>query len=160
MFVELKKKCFVYLFYYNEKKDVYMLFPYNLKQFSEDYDVNKKYYIPEGFTWLELNKDVGIESFFLLASSGRLFELEDLFREYLSADRSSKREIAEKLVAKIREIRKQRQRLTTEAERPIPIGGSWRGTVRRNKRLPDFEPLAREIQAANFYSKAFTIDHQ
>ena len=138
-----------------------MLFPYNLNQFSENYDVNKKYYIPRGFTWLELDKDVGLESFYLLASSERLFELEDLFEKYLSADQSGKKDLAEELVAKIREIRKQRQKLTTEAERPIPIGGDLRGTIKRKKKeIPNFDPFAKEIQTIHFYSKTFTIDHR
>jgi len=46
MLVELQKKCFVYLIYRTGKDELHMLFPYKIQQFTSDYKLFKKYYIP------------------------------------------------------------------------------------------------------------------
>ena len=51
MLVELKNRCFVYLFYRTADDELYLLFPYALDQFEKDYETSKKYYIPEGDMW-------------------------------------------------------------------------------------------------------------
>lgn len=161
MLVELKRKCFVYLFYCDERENLYMLFPYSLEQFSENYEISRKYYIPQGTGWFQLDRDVGLETFYLLASSSRFTDLEKLYVNYLSADPSGKKDLAREIVAKIREIRKQRKKLTTEAERPVIIGGGTRGVLKENRTdFPDIAPFAGEIRAVDFYSRTFTIEHR
>ena len=161
MLVELKKKCFVYLFYCDERDNLHMLFPYSLEQFSENYEISRKYYIPQGTGWFQLDRDVGLETFYLLASSNRLMDLEKLYANYLSADSSGRKALAGEIVAKIHEIRKQRKKLTTEAERPVIIGGGRRGVLKGNRaEFPDIDPFAGEVRAGDFYSRAFTIKHR
>ena len=63
LLVELKKKCFVYLIYHSGQDELHMLFPYETSQFSKDPETGKKYYIPRGTSWFELDEKTGIETF-------------------------------------------------------------------------------------------------
>jgi len=161
MLVELQKKCFVYLIYRTGQDELHMLFPYEIQQFTSDYKLFKKYYIPQGDKWFELDDVVGKEMFYLLASAKRLFGLEALLREYKSAEAVKKRELAKKILVEIRKEKKQYRKFDTPAERPVTIGGSVRGVIKDKKTSsPDIDPIAAGVNAANFYSRTFTIEHQ
>jgi hypothetical protein len=161
MLVELQKKCFVYLIYHTGQDELQMLFPYEIKQFSSDYELYKKYYIPQGDRWFELDEDVGQETFYLLASAKRLFGLEALLNVYGSAGVVKKREIAKQILAEISKEKRRHKKFATSAERPVTIGGSVRGIIKDKKtHAPDIDPIAAEVNAPNFYSRTFTIEHQ
>jgi len=161
LLLQLKNRCFVYLFYRTAEEDIYLLFPYKLQQFESDYKTDKKYYIPKGGTWFELDKNVGLETFYLLASAKRLLQIEALFEKYDSVAGEEKKRLAKRLLAEIRKIKRKHRKLATPAERPIAIGGNVRGTVKDEKStFPDIDPIAFEVSASNFYGKTFTIDHK
>jgi hypothetical protein len=161
LLLQLEKMCFVYLFYRTAEDDIYLLFPYTLHQFKTDYQTGKKYYIPTGTNWFELDENVGLERFYLLASTERLMELETLYRKYLSVDGAKKQEVAKNLITKIHKIRKQHHELATAAERPIVIGGNIRGTAKDDQAaFPDIDPIASEVSTSDFYYKTFTIEHK
>ena len=161
MLVELQKKCFVYLIYHTGQDELHMLFPYEIQQFTSDYKLLRKYYIPQGDKWFELDEDVGQETFYLLASAQRLFRLEALLGEYKSAEAVKKRALAKQILVEIRKEKKQHRKFATSAERPVTIGGSVRGVIKDKKtRSPDIDPIAAEVNAPNFYSRTFTIEHQ
>jgi len=161
MLVELQKKCFVYLIYRTGQDELHMLFPYEIQQFTSDYKLFKKYYIPQGDKWFELDDAVGLEMFYLLASAKRLFRLESLLGKYKLAEAGKKRELAKQILIEIRKEKKQHQKFATPAERPVTIGGSVRGVIKDKKTSsPDIDPIAAEVNAANFYSRTFTIEHQ
>ncbi len=161
MLVELQKRCFVYLIYHTGQDELHMLFPYEFQQFTSDYKLFKKYYIPQGDKWFELDEDVGQETFYLLASAQRLFGLEALLGKYKSAEAGKKRALAKQILVEIRKEKKQHRKFATSAERPVTIGGSVRG-VSKDKKIhsPDIDPIAAEVNATNFYSRTFTIEHQ
>ena len=161
MLVELQKKCFVYVIYHTRQDDVHLLFPYNIQQFATEYTLFKKYYIPQGNMWFELDENIGSETFYLLASAQRLIKLEALFKTHSSADPVRKHQLAKQILAEIRKIKRRYRTLTTIAERPVPIGGSVRGITKEEKtRCPDIDPIAAEVSAYTFYSRTFTIDHR
>lgn len=161
MLVELKERCFVYLIYHTGDGKVAMLFPYDLKQFDASYKVLKKYYIPQGNRWFELDKETGLETFYLLASANRLVALEGLYMEYIDADAKRKPGIAEEILKKIRQIKKKHRKFAASAERSIPIGGNVRGIkTGPGERPPDIDSIAAEVSSTHFYSRTFTIDHQ
>jgi len=161
MLVELEKKCFVYLIYHSAQGEVSMLFPYDTQQFTRDYAPGKRYYIPEGDRWFELDENVGRETFYLLVSAQRLIELERLFGKCTTADPDRKPELAKQILTEIRKIKRRYRKLTTFAERPVPIGGSVRAITEGEKAFrPDIATIAVEISANDFFSRAFTIDHQ
>jgi hypothetical protein len=161
MLIEPRKKCYLYLIYHSSRDELRMLFPYHLQQFPAGYDTLKRYYIPQGDTWFELDEHTGSETFYLLASAQRLPELETLLDQYISAPLPRKPELTDKVLAGILRIKKQHRKLTTTAERPVPIGGSLRGMAEDEKaaRL-SIDTLAVEISADNFFSRTYTIDHR
>lgn len=161
MFVELRKQCFVYVIYHSARGDLYLLFPYDLKQFATDYQTFKKYYIPQGDAWFELDEQVGLETFYLLASARRLQVLERLIREYPSNESAKKHEIAKQILAEVRRLKWQHRKLKTVAERPLQIIGPVRTLDDAGKVAAlDVTSIAVEISAESFYSKSFGIDHQ
>lgn len=161
LLLQLKNRCFVYLFYRTAEDEIYLLFPYKLKLFDTGYKTGEKYYIPEGRTWFELDKDVGLETFYLLASAKRLHQLEALYRKYDSVAGEEKKKLAKQLLAEIKKIKRKHRKLATPAERPIAIGGNVRGVVKDEKStFPDIEAIASEVSTSNFYGKTFTIDHK
>lgn len=161
LLLQLKNRCFVYLFYRTAEDEIYLLFPYKLKLFDTGYKTGEKYYIPEGKIWFELDKDVGLETFYLLASAKRLHQLEALYRKYDSVAGEEKKKLAKQLLAEIRKIKRKHRKLATPAERPIAIGGNVRGVVKDEKStFPDIEAIASEVSTSNFYGKTFTIDHK
>jgi uncharacterized protein DUF4384 len=161
MLVELKERCFVYLIYHTGDGKVAMLFPYDLKQFDASLKVLKKYYIPQGNRWFELDKETGLETFYLLASVNRLVALESLYMEYIGADTKMKPGLAGEILKKIRQIKKKHRKFAASAERPIPIGGNVRGIkTGPGERPPDIDSIAGEVSSTHFYSRTFTIDHR
>jgi len=161
MFVELQSSCFVYVIYRSEKDEIELLFPYKLEQFTEDYNTSKKYYIPEGNIWFRLDKDVGRETFYLLASAKRLSDLESVLGKYKSAEKAEKQALAKEILKEIRDTKKRYRKFTTVAERPVRLGGGVRGTGKDKKQFsPDIDPIAEKASAVNFYGRTFTIDHQ
>ena len=161
LLIQLKNRCFVYLFYRTADDEIYLLFPYKLKLFESDYKTGEKYYIPKGKTWFELDKNVGIEIFYLIASAKRLNQLEALYTKYDSVAGEEKKKLAKQLLAEIRKIKRKHRKFAALAERPIAIGGNVRGVVKDvQSAFPDIDPIASEVSASNFYSKTFTIDHK
>jgi hypothetical protein len=161
MLLKLKKECFVYVYYYSSQGELYMLFPYNLSQFSNDYEVSKDYYIPKGNFVLELDEIVGKEKIYLIASNKRIPELENLYTSYNSAEYTQKPELIKKIIQEIRTLRKRYKKFTVEAERPVASIGSIRGPViREAATFTDLKKIAVEFNAKNFFAKTFTIDHK
>ena len=161
LLLQLENRCFVYLFYRTAEEEISLLFPYKLTLFDTGYKTGEKYYIPKGKTWFELDRNVGLETFYLLASAKRLHQLEALYRKYDSVSGEEKKKLGKQLLAEIRKIKRKHRKLATPAERPIAIGGNVRGVVKdEQSAFPDIDPIASEVSTSNFYGKTFTIDHQ
>ncbi len=161
MVVELSKECFVYVIHHSPQGEIGLLFPESFGQFAGDYKTGKNYYVPKGRSWFELDKNTGKETFYLLAASERLLELEALIGGYQSAPADKKGELAKQILAEIRDVKRKFRTFTTLAERPVTIGGNIRGVDEADSiKRPDVLTLATEISASNFYSKTFTIDHK
>ncbi|MFH0990280.1 MAG: DUF4384 domain-containing protein [bacterium] len=161
MVVKLKRACFVYVIHESPDGELILRFPYDFNQFTTDYTLAKNYYIPKGRDWFKLDKDIGRETFYLLASAERLTDLEKMLQQYKAADASAKPALAKDIVTEIRNVRKRYKTFTTYAERPISIGGNVRGVERApSASRPDVASIATEISANNFYGRTFTLDHK
>lgn len=161
MMVKLKKDCFVYVIYKDSQGEISLLFPYKISQFQTDYVKDKSYYIPKARGWMVLDTNKGKETFFLIASNERLLDLEVKLGDYLSAEQSNKKNLADALITEIRDLRRRNITFATIAEKPLTIGGNIRGTdTVEVSRRPDVADIATKIEANNFYSKTFTIDHK
>ncbi len=148
MAVELRKPSYVYVIYHSAQGDMQQLFPYDKPQFDTHYTPHIKYLIPAGEDkWFMLNDKAGKETFYLLASTKRLAELEMLIETYTTASASERTQVAAQIIAAIRKLKRQHRQLASPAERPIPIAGNMRHDVKPT-----------EIKAQDFYSKTFTIE--
>jgi hypothetical protein len=147
MFVELRKPCFVYVIHHGAQGEIQRLFPYDTQQFTTDYQTSKVYKIPPDDARFRINEQAGRETFYLLASSQRLTDLEKLLETYAAAQPAEQTQAATNILAEIRNMIKQ-YRSSVQPGRPVPIAGNMRRGVE-----------GVEISAPNFYSKTFTIEH-
>jgi len=161
MMVDLCKRCFVYVFHYNQRDGVKLLFPGELQQFDMDYEPERRYYIPPGESWFRLDENPGREVFYLVASAKRLDELEKAYLRHESAGAPLKAETAKALVDKIRELRKEHRELGSPAERPVSIGGVLRGFEKgRDPNRFDIAAFAVEIMSPGLVARTYTIEHK
>ncbi len=161
MLVQLTKDCYVYVVHVGSKGEVSLLFPYDIKQISTDYKTGRNYYIPKGRGWDVLDNNTGRETFYVLASTDRLLDLEAKLGNYFSADASKQTDLGKDVVTEIRNVKKHYKNFATLAEKPITIGGNVRGLEKAEEaRRPDVSTIATQVSANNFYSKTFTVDHQ
>lgn len=161
MMVEPHSKCYVYLVHLDSRNELKLLFPYSPDQFTSDYHEGRKYYIPQGGAWFELDAHTGTEIFHLVASVDRLVELEEWIRGYQAAGADEKPGIAGKISEYIRNLRRQQRELAAPAERPVAIGGAVRGMEKHQESgYPDVAIIATDILSTGFIARTFTIDHQ
>ena len=99
MFVELQKACFVYLIYHGSQDSLHMLFPTDFRQYDPRRNLFQKIYMPGGDQWFVLDQNVGLETFYLLASAKRLKRLESFFAQYESAAPALKTELSQNILS-------------------------------------------------------------
>ncbi len=157
LFVRLDRPAYIYIFLYNSKQELKLLFPYTFEQFTKDYATDKNYFIPKGREWFNLDKNTGEETFYLLASRNRLPEIENLYMHYNKAE--DKQSAADQLLTEISNLKKQTRKFATLAEKPVAIAGNVRGEEAYTDRT-DISQMATEIEALGFYSKTITVDHR
>ena len=160
-FIRVKNGCFIYLIYHSSQDELSILFPYRFKPLSKEFSASEHHYVPKGNQWFKLDDHVGRETFYLLASAKRLYDLEKLINNYESADKTRKSDHTKKILAEIQKLIEPHVKLKTSAERPVGIIGNLR--VAEEREIVKGHELANyavEISAKDFYSRAFIIDHK
>jgi Domain of unknown function (DUF4384) len=147
MFVELRKPCFVYVIHHGAGGEIQRLFPYDIQQFTTDYQTSKTYEIPPSDGWFRINEQAGLETFYLVASAPRLMDLEQLLATYAAAQPAEQPLAATNILAELRNLLKQ-HRASVKPGRPVPIAGNMRKGIE-----------GVEITAPQFYIETFTIEH-
>jgi hypothetical protein len=147
MFVELRKPCFVYVIHHGAQGEIQRLFPYDIQQFTIDYQTSKIYEIPPNDAWFRINEQAGLETFYLVASAQRLADLEQLLATYAAAQPAEQPLAATNVLAELRNLLKQ-HRASMKPGRPVPIAGNMRKGIE-----------GVEITAPQFYIETFTIEH-
>jgi len=162
LFVNCAKPSYVYVVHKSSRNEVTLLFPYDLGMFEKDVKLDKNYYIPKGREWFKLDKSTGTETFYILASSERLTDLEKDLQLFFNASAEKKSDAAALVVSEIKDIKKRFRTFSTLAERPISIAGNVRGeeTKAIDPDRIDVATLATEVSANNFFTKTITIDHK
>src|SRR5215475_6879051 len=147
MFVELRKPCFVYVIHHGAGGEIQRLFPYDIQQFTTDYQTSKIYEIPPNDGWFRINEQAGLETFYLVASAQRLTDLEQLLATYATAPPAEQPQAGTNVLTELRNLLKQ-HRASMKPERPVPIAGNMRKGIE-----------GVEITAPQFYIETFTIEH-
>lgn len=98
IYLELDEHSFVYLYLYDSKNDLYLVFPPSGSFYNGDFPVGYRAYIPSGHEWFMLDDAKGTERFYLLASNKRLLDLEKLTDRFMvSGDRGLKGQLLAEL---------------------------------------------------------------
>ena len=147
MFVELRKPCFVYVIHHGARGEIQRLFPYDVQQFTTDYQTAKIYEIPPNDGWFRINEQAGLETFYLVASAQRLADLEQLLATYTAAQPAEQPLAATNILAELRNLLKQ-HRSSVKPGRPVPIAGNMRKGIE-----------GVEITTPQLYIETFTIEH-
>ena len=125
MYVELRKPGFVYVIHHGASGEIQRLFPYDMQQFTTDYQTSKTYEIPPNDGWFRINEQAGLETFYLVASAQRLADLEQLLATYAAAQPAEQPLAATNVLAELRNLLKQ-HRASMKPGRPVPIAGNMR----------------------------------
>ncbi|MEE9288036.1 MAG: DUF4384 domain-containing protein, partial [Bacteroidota bacterium] len=163
LYVQPVVKCYVYLIWYDSRKDLQMMLPYDFKQFSTDWKNGKNYFIPKGREWYELDENKGREVLYLLASKERLSGLEDLLESYVTASDDKKEVAKAKVLSELRDTRRRFRKYTAYAEKPAIIAGNVRGTGETGvttQTSVDVTQFAVRVDANTFFSKTVVIQHK
>jgi hypothetical protein len=147
--VEPLTPCSVYLVLQDSSEDVHVLYRKSAQAKEEG---GRRTYIPPDGQWFEVDKQAGMETFFLLASAEPLADLEALLDAHEAAP--DKKQSASKIVAEIRRLHKAHRDFARPIEKPTMIGGQTRGT-----NASSIDRLAVEVSAERFYEKTITIEH-
>lgn len=159
-YFEMKQNGYAYLITLSSQADLHLLFPQSLRR----YDIRPAagtYYIPSGNNWFQLDDQKGQERFYLLVSAERLLEMESLFKGYETAAGAQKAAYRDSVLSEIRRLRWKYRKFKKPAERPVAVMGQTRGV--KKAALPGADAvskLATPVEADNFFSRTFTIDHQ
>jgi len=158
-------ECYAYVFWYDSKKELKVLFPYTSDQFENDWKMNKQYNIPKGRDWYQLDQRKGQEELHLLVSRERLLDLEQSVDLYVAAGEEEKDALTLKVLNEIREVKKRFRMHRRFAERPAMIAGTIRGPLEEEKPtmmppLIDIAKFAKEFEGETFYSKTLVIKHK
>ena len=150
LMIEPRSAGYFYVILRDAGEDVHVLFRQAFDEYVPDHGVST--YIPAGGQWFELSAEPGAETFFLLASSEPLPDLERLLDAFAAADDESRRDVGNKIVQEIRRQHKAHRKFSRPVEKPVLIGGKTRGAG-------GIDHLAAEVTAERFYGKTITIDH-
>ncbi|MEE8317774.1 MAG: DUF4384 domain-containing protein, partial [Candidatus Omnitrophota bacterium] len=158
IFIQPKERSYIYLYLVDSKDDLSLLFPASISDFDKDYSFGKEYRIPKKGRWLTIDQHKGTETFFLLASVKRLEKLESLTNAHMSASGRAREAAKLKVIAEIKEVKRDFSRLKVFAEKPTPI----LGTMRRRGGEEDTEinSYAIEVTAKDIYSKTIRLEHK
>lgn len=151
VFLKPLNDTYLYLMLIDSEDNLLLLFPEYLAFFSEGYTSGVKYYIPEGpDNWFSLDNSGGEEEFILIASSSRLFKLEQKITNYRQKPASRHKK---ELLDEIKRIKLQSFSFDDFPETPTVIAGNFRGIKETE------EITANKVDTIDFYTKTIIILH-
>jgi len=98
IYLELHQRSHVYLYLFDARHDLYLVFPPGPRFYNGDFPSWHKSYTPSGRGWFTLDDVKGVERFYLLASNSRIVELEEMTCRFLN---NGKEELKEQLLTLI-----------------------------------------------------------
>lgn len=127
IYLQLQEKSYVYLYLYDSRQDLYLVFPPTPDFYAAAFPAWQKFYIPSGRGWFTLDNGTGKERFYLLVVNQRLLGLEGLTDQFLM-DRDD-REAQARLLAELnREVARLGQPANLDQNRlPVPYFTSLAG---------------------------------
>ena len=157
-YLEALSEAYFYLFHIGPGGELSQIFPDGSQ--TARMTLDQKVMVPGENQWLELDSQTGMEKFYLIASHIRQDRLEGLYKDYLTTeDEAAKQRSLKNIIDEINIIR--RRNLSKNAERPVRIGGNFRGPKQNDSDAAfDITDLASNVSTNGTYSRSFTIDHR
>ena len=151
---------YLYLFHVSPQGKLAVLFPTQGKY--TDAPAMGGDFIPPGGAWFILDDVVGKEKFYLIAASRQLKELEFHLAQHLHLTNPEEiRHSTANVLAEIKKLRQKNRTLTVPAEKPVRLGGNFRGSETDSPKITaEIVKIARDVTAEYFYSRIITIDHR
>ncbi|MDJ0855768.1 MAG: DUF4384 domain-containing protein [Desulfobacterales bacterium] len=159
MYLEAVNQCFFYLFHHGPEGKLRLIYPHALP--CEMLASGTRLTIPQGDQWFELDEHTGTETFYVLVSPTPLHSIETLYADY-RPDAGANGDAAARIIAVIERLRLQQRPLTRKAERPVAIGGTFRGSSVSGAETTEslLDHLAEDITAVNVFCRTYTIEHK
>ena len=150
--------CHIYLYLYDSRKDLFLLFPETFGSSEQSPLVTKNFELPGVNSWYYLDENLGMETFYLIVSAQPLDGLEERTQQYFNGftnERNSRRIITYKygVLDEIKRLIKESSYLSDTAEKPVAVAGDFRG-IREERDLNGVH-----IEAADIYVKTIRLAH-
>ena len=152
VYLEPLSGVYLYLYMFDSQKQLRCIFPSSPDFYEKKIEVGHSYLLPSDEKWFIMDEQAGTENFFLLASSTRLVDIENLTKKMIAVPGDA--EIKARLLDEIKTVRRSKGDFSTPVEKGVPIAG----TVIAVTRGPSSE--ATMIEASVFYSKTLRIIHE
>ena len=157
-YLELDKEGYYYIFHEDSRGELVILFPKDIKKAI----ISRKtpIYIPEGNNWIELDSNIGRETFHIVVSAVDLTKLNELYKHHITLkEKDDLKKSGEMILHYIKSLK--RQNFEQPAEKPIRIAGKLRGNSSDGLiTQADFRNFVVEITTTGTYVKSVTIDHK
>jgi hypothetical protein len=144
---------FIYLYLLDSSGGLYFLFPKTTDYYATHPPAEETFRIPEADKRFELVPPPGEEKIYLLASSSRLTELENLTAAYLLDRTNPERRAA--VLQELKSIRRRHSRLAQTTEISVPVAGTIRTRGEKDDSFDAFE-----VETVDFYSRTLRINHE
>ena len=158
-YFEPSSACYVYLFLHDSQGKIHLLLPSSSEKMSTPLSTAERYFVPQRGSGMELDENLGDETFFLIVSSDRLKNLEAAYKE-IETDYAGTR----KMLNEIRLVLKKGAGISGfAAVVPESMGGTLRGIGSDLQKVLgkiDFEKYAFGIHSNNLYTKKIVIEHR
>ncbi len=159
MYLEAVNECFFYLFHHGPEGRLRLVYPDALP--AKMLASGTRLTVPRGDQWFELDENTGTETFYVLVSPAPLRSVETLYASYRQHTAENGDAVA-RLIAVIERLRHKQRPLTSKAERPVSIGGTFRGSPAPEAGTTErhLDLLAEDIATANVFCRTYTIEHR
>jgi hypothetical protein len=159
IFLTHESTTFLYLFLDDAEGDLYLFYPTFFRDFDSPGKPETTVYIPENLEWFSF-EGRGIERFHLIASTERLYKLEESTTAYQKEFYSKKsnpervKELKQRVMDEIQELRLEHFSLIKKARDDVLlVAGEFRG-LEKTLEFP-----AQHVKADGFYARTIRIEH-
>lgn len=157
-YLELDKEGHYYIFHEDSRGELAILFPKGLQKTIAQRKT--PIYIPEGNNWIELDSNIGRETFHIIVSAVGLTKLNELYKHHITLkEKDELKKSGEFILHHIKSLK--RQNFEQPAEKPIRVAGKVRGNLDGGLVFSnDVINFVSEITITSTYVKTLIIDHR
>ncbi len=156
-YLHRKKKIYFYIFLLDSSNNFLIIFP-DMKNYYDRSPFKKELMVPHGGDRFTIYPPNGRETFYLLASAKRLYDVEKAMEKLQKYPYDIDRQAV--LRHTVRSVQRKNSKMTQITERGVPVSGTRRNIAptRSNADVAPF--FVTEVVAEGFYSKILRLHHE